>query len=173
MNLFKKSWLWILCSSAAIILIGFIWHNLYEWLPFSFISLIAPVNESVWEHLKLTLWPTIIVWFILSPYFEASSSSNAGKTALCIAASSTCANLCILGIYYTFAGGIGISNMAIDIGSYIIGVIAGQLIAGIHILPFKTPVWLRVAGWLLLADMIFMFGYLTYNPMPWPVFVSP
>jgi hypothetical protein len=173
MKLFKKSWLWLLCSSVVIILLGFLWHNLYEWLPFSLIAFIAPINESVWEHLKLTLWPTILTWFIMAPYFEAATASNAGKKALCITASSTCANLCILGIYYVFAGGIGISNMVIDIGSYIIGVIVGQTIASIHILPFKIPAWLRVAGWLLLADMVVMFGYLTYHPLSWPIFVSP
>lgn len=29
---------------------------------FFLVGLLAPVNESVWEHLKLALWPTTLWW---------------------------------------------------------------------------------------------------------------
>jgi hypothetical protein len=51
-------------SIPIIILLGAFQHFLYEWSGFSpFIALFAPVNESVWEHLKLAFWPSVTVAF--------------------------------------------------------------------------------------------------------------
>ena len=36
-------------------------HFAYEWSGENFIvSLVAPVNESIWEHLKMVYWPTVL-----------------------------------------------------------------------------------------------------------------
>ena len=32
-------------------------HFLHSWLPNPLTALFAPVNESVWEQLKLLFWP--------------------------------------------------------------------------------------------------------------------
>lgn len=41
-------------------------HFLYEISPNLFSALISPVNESVWEHLKLLFWPTLGAAAVLS-----------------------------------------------------------------------------------------------------------
>lgn len=48
--------LWILCWGIAFGT-GCFWHYLYDWLPGPLTALLAPVNESVWEHLKLLVIP--------------------------------------------------------------------------------------------------------------------
>ena len=40
-------------------------HFLYDWLPHPLTALIAPVNESPWEHLKLLFWPTCLASLFL------------------------------------------------------------------------------------------------------------
>ena len=32
-------------------------HFLYEWLPNPLTALLSPVNESLWEHIKILYWP--------------------------------------------------------------------------------------------------------------------
>ena len=32
-------------------------HFLYEWLPNPVTALLSPVNESLWEHIKILYWP--------------------------------------------------------------------------------------------------------------------
>ena len=41
----------------AAILAGCVLHFLYEWLPNAVTALFSPVNESLWEHVKLVFWP--------------------------------------------------------------------------------------------------------------------
>lgn len=49
-------------SILAVSVIGSLNHFLYEWFDHSaFIALICPVNESVWEHLKLLYFPFLFV----------------------------------------------------------------------------------------------------------------
>ena len=47
---------WLLTALGAI-LAGAGLHFLWQALPNPLFALISPVNESVWEHLKLLYWP--------------------------------------------------------------------------------------------------------------------
>lgn len=40
-------------------LVGCGLHFLYEWSPNLLFAVLAPVRESVWEHLKLVFWPLL------------------------------------------------------------------------------------------------------------------
>ena len=51
--------MWFLVALVAS-LAGTALHFLYDVLPSPLTALIAPVNESVWEHLKLLFWPTVV-----------------------------------------------------------------------------------------------------------------
>ena len=48
----NKKWKCILVLMATLV-VGSLLHNLYLWLPNGFTALIAPVNESLWEHTKI------------------------------------------------------------------------------------------------------------------------
>ena len=43
------------------VLLGIGLHALYAWRPIPLLGLFSPVNESVWEHLKLLYWPFLAV----------------------------------------------------------------------------------------------------------------
>lgn len=34
-------------------LLSFLWHFMYDWLPCFLTSIFFPVNESIWEHMKI------------------------------------------------------------------------------------------------------------------------
>ena len=53
----------ILVGVPVLFLAGTLIHFLYGLSgEFFLVGLLAPVNESVWEHLKLALWPTTLWW---------------------------------------------------------------------------------------------------------------
>lgn len=41
-------------------------HFLYDVWPNPLTAVLAPVNESVWEHLKLLYWPFLAAAFVLA-----------------------------------------------------------------------------------------------------------
>lgn len=46
-------------------LVGTCLHFVYSLLPNPFTSLFSPVNESLWEHLKLLYWPGLVAGLVL------------------------------------------------------------------------------------------------------------
>ena len=38
-------------------------HFLYDWVgELSIVGMFTPINESIWEHLKLVFWPLLLWW---------------------------------------------------------------------------------------------------------------
>lgn len=56
---------WLLTALGAI-LAGAGLHFLWQALPNPLLALISPVNESVWEHLKLLYWPMLAAALVLA-----------------------------------------------------------------------------------------------------------
>ena len=43
---------------------GSLLHNVYMWFPNGVTALIAPVNESLWEHTKIIFYPLLLAGFL-------------------------------------------------------------------------------------------------------------
>ena len=57
----KKLFKFEIIGIFVIIALGILWHFLYELTNKNIIvGLIAPINESVWEHWKLGIYPILI-----------------------------------------------------------------------------------------------------------------
>ena len=52
---------WVAAAAAGTLL-----HFLYQWLPCAVTSLFSPVNESLWEHIKLIFWPCLAAAILLN-----------------------------------------------------------------------------------------------------------
>ena len=48
----------------TIFALSFLYHFLYQWFPNPIFSIIFPVNESIWEHMKL-LYTGILSWGLI------------------------------------------------------------------------------------------------------------
>ena len=47
-------------------ILGSLLHFLFDWTGHNkFIGVIAAVNESYWEHIKIAVWPVLLVQFSL------------------------------------------------------------------------------------------------------------
>ena len=62
-------------SSIGIFLLCFLFHFLYNWFPSSLTAIFFPVNESIWEHMKLLFSAVIffgIIEYIILQKFKIS-----------------------------------------------------------------------------------------------------
>lgn len=109
-------------------------HFLYDLCPNALFALIAPVNESVWEHLKLLFWP-----FAAAGWYLCRHGTTLG--ALCAAELAMPAAL--LGAYYALRFGFGIFGLASDIALYYLALAGGFYFAYRH---RASPVLARAAG---------------------------
>ena len=56
----------LILTCIATMLAGCVLHFLYHWWPNPVTALVSPVNESLWEHVKLVFWPYLAAALILN-----------------------------------------------------------------------------------------------------------
>jgi uncharacterized membrane protein len=109
-----------------IILVGTLSHFLYEWSnEISIVGFIAPVNESIWEHLKLLFFPTILYSLLEYGIYGKEHSNYITSITFGLIVGL----LSIIIMYYTYSGIIGHNVTFIDILIFLISVIISQLIS--------------------------------------------
>lgn len=96
-----------------------------HWKP---VAIVAAVNESVWEHLKLAFWPGLL-WAVLESWsvrLDAWRSWAAKGLALIVAP------LLIVFLFHGYTNVIGVNLLVFDIAIFVISVACSQL----------TSIWL-------------------------------
>jgi hypothetical protein len=115
-----KIWLvWLITA-----LVGTAWHFLYTWLPNPLVGLIAPINESVWEHLKLLFWPFLLA----CPWLARQGRDPQRAWGACFAALLWMPVL-LLGVYYPLKAGFDVQSEAMPILLYYLVLAAGFYLA--------------------------------------------
>jgi len=152
---------WELWGILFIFLGGSALHFLFEatghWPP---AGAIAAVNESVWEHLKLTFWPAL-VWGLLEYRFQKASRRNFW---LAKAMGIYAMPITISIIFYAYTAIVGHSILAVDIATFGLAAVVGQLISYKIISDKERPGWLNFMGIvliILLGAVYIVFTYVT------------
>ena len=89
-------------------------------------GLLAPVNESVWEHLKLALWPQTLWWtagYVLCARRQAADAAAWCAAALGALVATGCAMLLL---FYFYTGAFGVELLWADIALFFLAVLLGQ-----------------------------------------------
>jgi len=154
---------WEIASVLWIVFAGSLLHFAFElseyWTP---MALIAAVNESVWEHLKMYFWPGLA--FALAQYTYARSYANnywLGKVAGLI----TTPTLIIVcyEAYFGYANSAGITpSLAAMLTIMFTGIATGQLVSYLILSadPIEAPVRrLAPAAWILVVGAFSAFTY--------------
>ena len=119
---------WILLGIPVLFILGFFMHYIYEWSGDSkIVGIFAPVNESVWEHLKLTFWP-MLFWWIAG--FVMLGKNNKILTSQWFTSCTIAELLCplvVICFYYTYTGAFGIESLVLDIFSLLLGLTLAQV----------------------------------------------
>ena len=115
---------WYLTALAAIAAGGGL-HFLYDLWPNALTAVFAPVNESVWEHLKLLYWPFLAASFflLLRDFSDRRRGWSAFLTALLVMPGF------LLGCYYALRCGFAVYGLSIDLTLYALTMALGFLLA--------------------------------------------
>lgn len=113
-------------SAIFVCIAGTLLHFTYKFFgENNFVALFSAVNESVWEHLKLLLFPMLLTTIIGYFYIGKNIPSFLCSKAIGIIISM----LFIIIFFYTYTGIIGKSIIFIDIASFFVAVILGEYIS--------------------------------------------
>ncbi len=149
-------------STIGIFLLCFLFHFMYDWFPCYFTTIFFPVNESIWEHMKLLFSAVVfygIIDYIILQKFKIKY--NNFFTSLFVSAISIIPIYLVmfLPIYYKIG-----ENMVITIGIMLITIITSQIIS-YYILKAKDCDKLNIISLILIIVSYIVFAYLTYYPI--------
>lgn len=160
-----KRWKW--AGIIFIILAGCIMHFLYAWTGENkLIGFFVPVNESVWEHLKMGY--LAIVLFSVAEFLQLRHAVHnffPAKVISVLALEGT-----ILFVYYTYTSILGYGIVWVDIMSYVAGAFLGQYLVHriFNMQPFGTA--LQTLSIAILVAIGVLFARFTYDPPDGEIF---
>ncbi len=146
---------------------GILNHFLYEWTGNALIAFFCPVNESVWEHLKLLVFPFLFWSLWDSRNRKQDISSYFYHRLLAV----LCGILSVITLFYTYTGVIGKDFFIFDILIFIIAILVTLRMVSwfsTHIskIPSEASIY---TAWLALILCFFLF---TCFPPDIPLFYS-
>ena len=143
----RQTLLWEMAGAVFIILAGSALHFVYgwsgEWRP---VALIAAVNESIWEHLKLAFWPGL-AWALVPVHGRAVAL---GQRLAAKGVSLLLTAILIVVIFLGYTQVLDHHLLVLDIGLFVLAVLAGQGVAAWllsrHLLRGAIAVGLALLG---------------------------
>lgn len=179
LKLVKNLSIW---GAVFVIVVGTLLHFCYDWSGNNFIvGIFAPVNESPWEHMKLAFTPIILFGFVDYYFLKINPKRPKGVERifpLCFAFVKEIgvSIFFILAVFYTYTYFTGDSILAIDISSFIIGIILAKWF-GYLILTGRFKNWefkgLNTLSALLLVIITSFFIIATLDPPRINLFKDP
>ena len=132
------------------------------------LGLFVPVNESVFEHLKLCLLPGLLWW--LGSYLLHRRALFPAEWALAGLTAVLTAQLAVLMLFYTYTGMFGAHSLAADLFVFLIALCLGQ---GAGLLLYRRAAALPLPLTLALTAALFLlFALLTLFPPELPLFLD-
>lgn len=148
---------------------GILLHFAYEWsMENPFVALFAPVNESVWEHLKMLFFPAFLyTLFEVIVLFKTSGRFLTSRIAGVLLGM-----FFIVAAFFTYTGISGKDYLAADILIFVLSVLVTFLCSryfevqcpGMH-LPL-------LANYALLLLLVICFFSFTFSPPGLPMFYT-
>jgi hypothetical protein len=134
------------------------------------IAIVASVNESTFEHLKLFFWPALIVTLVEHAYVKDRVNNYWWGKAMAMLA----VPIAIVISFYFYLGIAlpltGTGYLALDIGTGAFGVAVGNIVAyRILTSPPKRP-WFRAAGLAIIATLALVMATVAFFPPPFFLF---
>lgn len=145
--------------------LSFLWHFMYKWLPNNIFAIIFPVNESIWEHMKI-IYGTFIFGSFFEKFLLNKFNVNYHNFYIEILAKSFLGIIFYLIIYIPVHKLIGESMfvaISVLLLTFIVMEIIGSKILKIEETNIKyMPICIMVLGYILFAILTF---YPPYKPL--------
>ena len=164
---------WALIGIPVLFLVAAPLHFVCDWAgKAAVVGFLAPVNESPWEHLKLTFWPVLLWWIIGWLTVGKKHRYPFARAAVSCAVAEIVSLLFTLSFFYTYTGALGVESLIVDIISVLVALFVGILLA-VHVVRRSAPG--GVSGFiavLALLALAAVFIYFTVSPPHVPVFLD-
>lgn len=152
-----------------VLITGTLSHFLYDWTENNVIAgLFTPVNESVWEHMKLLFFPMLLYSFTGAMRFRKKYPCILPSLCLGILTGT----LAIPILFYSYMYIIGKDIFLLDIGIFILSVIAAFIIAFKFTLSCKIKPY-AVLLYCITALLFLCLVLFTYAPPNFKIFEEP
>lgn len=165
MNLTKDK----IISSILIFALCFLFHFLYEWFPNPLFAIFFPVNESIWEHMKI-LFSSICFYGIIDYIILYKYKIEFNNFFFNIFTTGFLSVVIYLLIFIPIYNNFG-ENMIISISLMFIVIIISQIIS-YFILKSKHINYINSISFCLIIISYIIFGYLTYHPIQNYIFLD-
>lgn len=154
-------------SILFIFVLGTLLHFTYDWSKQNvFVGMFSAVNESTWEHLKLLFFPMLITTIVGTIYYKKEYPNF-----LCAKTKGILIALSFLVIFfYTYTGILGKGISFINIGSFFLAVLIGEIYAYKRIEDYSCCNKLSIIILILLSLSFIIF---TFYPLNIGLFKDP
>lgn len=134
------------------------------------VGLFNPVNESVWEHLKMMFFPFLLWWIVMYFIKYRKCEIPINTYIVSAAVSLIAAPLSVIFLFYSYTGTFGIQSVLIDILLVYVCYFIALCIAS-HFLTYSKPEKGVVMISIIAIAVIFIaFIVFTFNPPHLPIF---
>ncbi len=164
---------WVLFGIPVAFIIGGFTHFAFELSGGNtFVGIFSPVNESVWEHLKMSFW-TLLIWWVIG-YFLLSRGGciSAAKWFSACAAALYIAPIFITIVYYLYTGALGVRYPIVDILLLLVGIAVAQISAYRIFKCARSHKSRLFWSLLLIAILAAAFVVFTFSPPQIPLFMD-
>lgn len=152
-----------------VLLAGTLAHFLYDWSGKNhIIGLFTPVNESIWEHMKLLFFPMLLyaLFMILGPQRKHPCVIS----SLCFGI--LAGTLLIPVLFYTYTGILGRNLFLLDIGTFIVSILSAFLLSYRLMLSCKATPHTALPC-VLICILFVCFLLFAYHPPDLNIFADP
>lgn len=143
-------------------------HFLYAALPCALTALISPVNESVWEHVKIVFCP-FLIWSIIELIMLRPADKRAFLGAKCVGLALL--PIVLIVFFYTYSGIVGRNIAVVDIASTFLHLLTAFIASA---LAYKKETRrLRIVCAAICAVFLFFIIIFTFCPPHIALFKDP
>lgn len=131
------------------------------------VGIFTPVNESVWEHLKLSVIPISIFGVIL--FFKNNGLKNTNNKSFLISFIASILSMLLIIFFYLISKILNITSSVCHIANYIISMaisfkVMYMLDTSNYLDKIKNSTLANILGLGLTIVLIILFGIYTFNP---------
>jgi hypothetical protein len=139
-------------QTIFIFIISFLIHNIYTWLPSFVTSIFFPVNESIWEHIKMIFTSYMIIMLIQKKSIISYIITSILNIIVFL--------IIYLPIYIVFK-----ENLIITLIIYFVSIFISSMLFKFLLERKKHLNKLNVLSTILILFIYIGFGILTYYPI--------
>ena len=169
---YRKFRIELIVGMIVVALLGWLLHYVYHWTGNAFlVGLFVPVNESVWEHMKLVYVPMLILSVVMMTRWGEELPP---VTPACL--TGTCVGTWLIPIlFYTYRGIVGRGFPVADMATFFVSLIITFFFI-LHMvkrcMDDSLMITRIVAGVLIIIQGV-LFLWSTYNPPGIGLFAAP